>query len=87
MDGTVVIELLDPDQQLVDPAAQGSIGLDGEPAGKRDGSASPPTQGHMTMLPAGKCYRFHCDGVGVILLQTIEGPDTIYRWAEICQTD
>ena len=28
-----------------------------------------------------------CDGVGVILLQTIEGPDTIYRWAEICQTD
>jgi hypothetical protein len=45
------------------------------------------TQGHMTMLPAGKCYRFHCDGVGVILLQTIEGPDTIYRWAEICQTD
>ncbi len=41
----------------------------------------------MTMLPAGKCYRFHCDGVGVILLQTIEGPDTIYRWAEICQTD
>jgi len=22
----------------------------------------------------------------VILLQTIEGPDTIYRWADICQT-
>ena len=41
----------------------------------------------MTMLPAGKCYRFGCDELGVILLQTIEGPDTIYRWAEICQTD
>jgi hypothetical protein len=86
MDGTVVIELLDPDGQLVDPSAQGSIGLDGEPAGKRMGRVT-ATQGHMTMLPAGKAYRFHSDGVGVILLQTIEGPDTIYRWAEICQTE
>ncbi len=40
----------------------------------------------MTMLPAGKAYRFRSDGVGVLLLQTIEGPDTIYRWADICQT-
>jgi hypothetical protein len=86
MDGTVVVELFDPDEQLVDPSAQGSIGLAGEPSGKRMGQVT-ATQGHMTMLPAGKCYRFHCDGVGVILLQTIEGPDTIYRWAEICQTD
>ena len=22
-----------------------------------------------------------------ILLQTIEGPDTVYKWAEICQTE
>ena len=58
----------------------------GEPSGKRMGQIT-ATQGHMTMLPAGKCYRFRCDGVGVVLLQTIEGPDTIYRWAEICQTD
>lgn len=86
MDGTVVIELLDPDDELVDPTASGSIGLAGEPAGKRMGKVT-ATRGHQTMLPAGKCYRFHCDGVGVILLQTIEGPDTIYRWAEICQTD
>jgi len=86
MDGTVVIELFDPSEQLVDPAAQGSIGLAGEPSGKRMGKVT-ATQGHMTMLPAGKCYRFHCDGVGVVLLQTIEGPDTIYRWADICQTD
>ena len=44
-------------------------------------------RGHQTMLPAGRCYRFRCDGVGVILLQTIEGPDTVYKWAEICQTE
>ena len=86
MDGTVVIELLDPDSQLVDPAAEGSVRVDGEPAGTKMGRVT-AWRGHQTLLPAGKCYRIHCDGVGVILLQTIEGPDTIYRWAEICQTD
>lgn len=86
MDGTVKIELIDPAEQLVDPDAQGSIGLDGEPAGKRMGYVV-AGKGHQTMLPAGRCYRFHCDGVGVILLQTIQGPDTIERWADICQTD
>ena len=44
------------------------------------------TRGHMTLLPAGKAYRMHSDGVAVVLLQTIEGPDTVYRWADICQT-
>ncbi len=86
MDGTVRIELFDPTDQLVDPAARGSVAIAGEPTGSRMGAVT-ATQGHMTLLPAGKAYRFHSDGVGVILLQTIEGPDTIYRWAEICQTD
>jgi hypothetical protein len=44
-------------------------------------------RGHMTLLPAGKAYQFHSAAPAVILLQTIEGPDTIYRWADICQTD
>lgn len=86
MDGTVRIELLDPAEPLVDPEAQGSIAVAGEPAGTPMGRIT-AWRGHMAMLPAGRCYRFHCDGVGVILLQTIEGPDTIYRWSEICQTD
>jgi hypothetical protein len=24
--------------------------------------------------------------VGVVLVQTIQGPDTLFRWEEICQT-
>jgi len=86
MDGTVRIELLDPAERHVAPDAQGSIAVAGEPAGTPMGRIT-ASRGHMAMLPAGRCYRFHCDGVGVILLQTIEGPDTIYRWSEICQTD
>ena len=85
MDGSMTIELIDPAEQLVDPEASGSIGLDGEPAGAKMGRVT-AGQGHMTMLPAGKAYRFHSDGVAVVLLQTIEGPDTIFRWADICQT-
>jgi hypothetical protein len=85
MDGSLTIELLDPSEQLVDPDASGSIAIHGEPAGSPMGRVI-AGHGHMTMLPAGKAYRFHSDGVAVVLLQTIEGPDTIFRWADICQT-
>ena len=43
-------------------------------------------RGHMTLLPAGAAYRFHAEAPGVILMQTIEGPDTVFKWAEIVQT-
>ena len=43
-------------------------------------------RGHMTLLPVGAAYQFHADRPGVILLQTVAGADTQFRWAEICQT-
>jgi hypothetical protein len=85
MDGSVTIELLDPTDPLVDPGAQGSIGLAAEPSGNRMGTVT-AGQGHMTMLPAGTAYRFSAEQPAVILLQTIEGPDTVAKWADICQT-
>ena len=85
MDGSLEIELLDPAEPQVDADASGSIGLDEAPAGNPMGRVQ-AGRGHMTLLPAGKAYRLHSDGVAVVLLQTIEGPDTVYRWADICQT-
>ncbi len=85
VDGRVVVELIDPDEPFVEPDASGSIGVDGEPAGKPMGHVV-AGHGHMVLLPAGRCYRFVAEQPSVILLQTIEGPDTVYRWAEICQT-
>ena len=38
----------------------------------------------MALLPANAAYRFSAGSPSVILLQTIAGPDTIERWAEIC---
>ena len=65
--------------------ATGSVALDGEPEGDRMGVIT-ARRGHMALLPGGAAYQFHADRPGVILQQTIEGPDTVYKWAEICQT-
>jgi hypothetical protein len=86
VDGQVTVELLDPDgSAALDQDATGSVALDGEPTGKPMGRVI-ANHGHMTLLPGGRYYRFSADRPSVILLQTIEGPDTVYRWAEICQT-
>lgn len=85
VDGEVTVELLDPDEAQADPDVTGSVALDGWPSGTPMGRVV-ARRGHMTLLPAGRCHRFRADRTGVILLQTIEGPDTVYRWADICQT-
>jgi len=86
MDGEVTIELVKlGDGQQPDPELEGSVALEGEPAGPRMGEVR-ARRGHMTLLPVGAAYRFHAERPGVILLQTIEGRDTVYRWDEICQT-
>jgi hypothetical protein len=43
-------------------------------------------RGHLTLLPAGRAYRYSSQNPAVLLIQTVEGPDTQFRWAEICQT-
>ena len=86
MDGEVEIRLLKlADPSVVPSDKKGSIALKGEPAGRRMGLVR-ARRGHMTLLPAGAAYQFHANRPGVILLQTIAGDDTRYRWAEICQT-
>ena len=85
VDGEVTVELLDPADALVDADSTGSIAIDGDPEGSPMGRVV-ARRGHMVLLPGGRCYRMHAESPGVVLLQTIEGPETIYRWAEICQT-
>lgn len=85
MDGEVTVELRDPPAPLVDPTAHGSIGVDGDPGGAPMGTLV-LRRGHMGLLPAGACYRFVAPTPSVVLLQTIAGPDTVFKWSEICQT-
>jgi hypothetical protein len=67
-------------------AERGSNALSSEPTGPRMGHVM-ARRGHMTLLPVGAAYQFHAERPAVILLQTQDGPDTIYRWADIIQTE
>ena len=84
-DGEVEIALVKLAHSPLAADARGSIALDGEPEGQPMGRIV-ARRGHMALLPAGSAYRFRADPPGVILQQTIAGPDTVFRWSEICQS-
>jgi hypothetical protein len=83
LDGEITVELVQLDDPAVDPGHHGSVALPGEPAGTPMGRIV-LRRGHMALLPANSAYRFTSPRPGVILLQTIQGDDTLERWAEIC---
>lgn len=86
MDGEVEVHLVKLDDPSIVPEdKEGSITLPTDPAGKPMGRVV-ARKGHMTLLPKGAAYQFHAERPGVILMQTIAGDDTVYKWAEICQT-
>jgi hypothetical protein len=83
LDGEVKVELVKLDTPLAAADKNGSIAVGGEPVGTKMGYVI-LRKGHMCLLPANAAYRFSADKPSVILLQTIQGDDTIERWAEIC---
>ncbi|MGH2634631.1 MAG: hydroxyquinol 1,2-dioxygenase [Actinomycetota bacterium] len=86
MDGEIEVRLVKLDDPSIVPEdKKGSIALPGDPAGTPMGRVV-AHKGHMTLLPKGAAYRFHAERPGVILMQTIAGDDTVYKWAEICRT-
>ncbi len=88
MDGELevhLVKLADP-AAAVDPSSQGAHGLDGLPEGRKMGRLV-LSRGHMGLLPKGSAYRFSAAQPAVMMIQTIEGPSTVQRWADICQTD
>lgn len=86
MDGEVRVELVKLDVPIAPAGKNGSVKLDGEPQGKPMGRIT-ARQGHMALLPAGAAYRFHAEQPSVLIQQTIQGDDTVERWAQICQTE
>jgi hypothetical protein len=87
MDGQVVVELRElSDGQRPEPDSEGSRAVQGSLGGRPMGRIT-AGRGHMVLLPAGAAYRMSSvDRPGVVLVQTIAGPGTLYRWGEICQT-
>jgi len=86
MDFPVKIEFLkldDPDT-LVDPESEGAHKLVGTPAGKKMGNVK-LGRGHMALLPVGSAYRFIADEAATVMIQTIDGPETLHKWSEFCE--
>ena len=86
MDGEVEVHYVKPDQPVVKEGSEGTVTLSAEPNGKKMGWVK-CRRGHQALLPAGAAYQFRTAGKpGVLLVQTILGPSTVEKWAEICQT-
>lgn len=88
LDGEIEVHLV----KLADPravVAEGAAGahLVGDiPDGRKMGRIV-LRRGHQALLPRGAAYRFSAAAPSALLLQTLKGPVTVERWAEICQTD
>lgn len=85
MDGEIevhFIKLSNPDA-LAPPSKEGSIKLEGEPAGRKMGYVR-LQRGHQALLPKGAAYQFRALKLGVLILQTVLGPHSIEKWNEIC---
>lgn len=86
MDGKVrvdYVKLADPDA-VVDPESEGAVKLTGQPVGEAMGYVV-LGRGHMAMLPVGSAYKFSAPEVCTLMIQTIGGAETVYKWDEICQ--
>jgi hypothetical protein len=85
MDGEVEVDLvkLDEPDRIAPPDKQGSVRVPGQPVGKKMGYVK-CKRGHQVLLPKGAAYRFRANRPGVLLLQTILGPLSVQKWAEIC---
>lgn len=78
-----LVKLADPDA-AVDPESEGAHLLPGDPDGQKMGRIV-LGRGHMAMLPVGAAYRFQSAAPATLMIQTIDGPVTVHKWADICQ--
>ena len=85
MDHEIEVHLVKLDKPAVDDASQGAHQLDGNPEGRKMGRII-LRRGHQALLPRGSAYRFQAASPAAMLIQTIEGPVTVQKWADICQT-
>ena len=88
MDGEIEVHLikLESPEKVVSPESQGAHRLATDmPEGRKMGRIV-LRQGHMALLPKRAAYRFHAERPAAMMVQTIAGPVTVQKWAEICQT-
>ncbi|MEZ5840998.1 MAG: hypothetical protein R3D02_11450 [Hyphomicrobiales bacterium] len=71
--------------EVVSEESEGTHAIAGEPQGPRMGRVV-LRRGHQAILPKGSVYQFRAARPSVIMQQTIVGPLTVQKWADICYT-
>jgi hypothetical protein len=85
MDGEIEVHLVKLDKPAAASGSQGAMLLEGLPEGRKMGRLL-LRRGHMGLLPKGAAYRFQALQPSAMMIQTLLGPVTVQKWAEICQT-
>jgi len=71
------------DASIVDEDKDGAFKIQGTPEGKNMGRIF-LSRGHMALLPEKTAYRFHANQPSTLMIQSIEGEESIEKWADIC---
>jgi hypothetical protein len=87
MDGNIEVHLvkLASPQTAIDMQLSGAQSVRGDVDGRKMGRLI-LGRGHMGLLPKGAAYRFQAQQPVAAMIQTIDGPLTVHKWSEICQT-
>lgn len=86
MDGEIEVHFYKAEgEEVVAPDEEGTRKIEGGPSGPKMGWVV-LKRGHQAILPKGSVYQYRARKLGVILQQTIQGPFTVEKWADICLT-
>lgn len=83
MDGEVAFNFVQLADDQVPGHEGGAIRLGAKPNGPNMGRIT-ARRGHQVLLPKGAAYQLVSGNPSVAILQTVEGPETVKRWSEIC---
>ena len=83
MDGEITFRFIQLQDDQVPGHEGGAIRLGAEPNGPRMGRVT-ARRGHQVLLPRGAAYQIASASPAVALIQTVDGPETVKRWNEIC---
>ncbi len=83
MDGEVTFHFVKLADDQVPGHAGGAARLGAEPNGPRMGRVT-ARRGHQVLLPKGAAYQMVSQRPAVAIVQTMDGPETVKRWSQIC---
>lgn len=83
MDGEITFNFIKLEDDQVPGHEGGAMRFGAKPNGPSMGRVK-ARRGHQVLLPKGAAYQMAAQAASVALIQTVEGPETVKKWAEIC---